>query len=144
MRFQKRRIIMKKSSDPHSLNKLIESGKFDWVSPDITDKRFPKPQRICTDFKVFNSRNNITSGEVVQNMHAFKCEPANSHELLLFDRWDEHNPIASLGSIMTPHNPTGVLFLNKKGSERNICFGFWNVIWGPNFYFLAISRNAKH
>lgn len=120
------------------LVELIRARRFDWVSPEITDKRFPTPNRRWNDYKEFHFGKNISSEEIVRQMHAEGYEPANSHELLSWDEWNEKGAIAALGSPTEINGHYYIPYFDKHGSKRYFLLDLWNLDWDAHFHFLAV------
>lgn len=123
------------------LTELIRARKFDWMSPEITDERFPIPDRLWNDYKKFYFGKNISSREAAERIRAEGYEPANSHELLLWNGWDGEETIISLGSsiIIDGNRPVLYLYRNWR-SKPCLRFTWSDGIWNSSSYFLAVRE----
>lgn len=125
------------------LSDLIKARKFDWVNPDITDKQFPTPDRPWNDYKLFPPfEESVSSEEAVKRMQAEGYEPANSHELLLWDGWNEQDTVVALGSVAEVGGRRGVLYLNRNGSKRDLRLSWWGYDWLARYRFLAVRKSS--
>ena len=122
------------------LIELIKARKFDRVSPDITDKRFPIPGRLWNDYKVFHFGEGVSSKEIVKRIQAGGYEPANSHELLLWEGWNGEDIVVALGSVAKIRGYRSVLYLDTKGLKWNLYFSWWGGIWDISCHFLAVRK----
>lgn len=123
------------------LTELIRTQELDQVSPEITDERFPTPDRLWNDYKKFRFEQHVLSEEAVKRMQAEGYEPANSHELLLWDEWNEEDSVVALGSFMEINGNRPVLYLYKDGWRRNLCFTWSDGVWNTSCHFLAVRRS---
>ncbi|MBI1755181.1 hypothetical protein HYR65_02770 [Candidatus Azambacteria bacterium] len=125
-----------------SLSELIKARNFDWVNPDITDNRFPAPDRLWNDYKEFPFEERVSSKEAVKRMRAEGYEPANSHELLLWDGWNGKDTVVALGSFAKVHGFRSVLYLLRYGSRRDLDLGWWDHDWHAHCRFLAVRKSS--
>lgn len=126
-----------------SLTELIKARHFDWVNPDVTDKRFPTPNRLWNDYEEFHFGENVSSEGVVKQIQAKGYEPANSHELLLWDRWNGKDAVVALGSVGRVGGNRFVLLLHASGSRWHL-FLRWLVGDLPASYcFLAVRKSGS-
>lgn len=135
---------MKYGNSTHgSLAELIEARKFNFMNPDITDKRFPTPDRLWNDYKGFCFGEKVSSEEAVKRMQAEGYESANSHELVLWDGWNGKDTVVALGSVTKVCGFRFVLGLNRDGSERDINLYCWGFGWNADYRFLAVRPSAS-
>ena len=125
-----------------SISQLIKSHKFDWVNSDITDERFPIPDCLWNDYKEFHFGEDVSSEEAVKRMQAEGYEPANSHELLLWDGWNEESTVVALGSVAKVNGNRNALYLDRGGSRRNLNLGWWDDGWSARCRFLAVRKSS--
>lgn len=126
------------------LSSLIKKRKFDWVNPDITDERFPIPDRLWNDYKLFHFGERVSSEEAVERMQKQGYEPANSHELLQWNDWNEEDfVVVALGSVAGVYGYRYVLCLHRCGLEYPLLLLYrWDDVWLDYYRFLAV-RNKK-
>ncbi|MEK7494218.1 MAG: hypothetical protein AAB630_03630 [Patescibacteria group bacterium] len=128
---------------PRSLSELIKARHFDGVNPDITDKRFPAPDRLWNNYKEFHFGEEILSEEVVKRMQAEGYEPANSRELLLWDEWNNESTVVALGSVAKVDGTRIALYLCRGVfKRRSLCLGWWDGGWPAGCRFLAVRKRA--
>ena len=125
-----------------TLSQLIEKNKYYWVNPNITDERFPTPTRMWNDYKEFHFREYISSEEAVKRMQAEGYEPANSHELLLWDGWNGENWVVALGSVAKVRGDRRVLCLGRDWSGRCLDLGWLDDGWNAHYRFLAVRKSS--
>lgn len=122
---------------------LIELMGLRHVSKYITDKSFPLPCRLWTTYKEFQFNKILTSEEVVERMRIMGYEPANSHELLLWDGCQSDGSVIALGSVVrTNGTHRVVLILFGFKPKRDLCL-LWNwpsYKWQPGCTFLGVKR----
>lgn len=135
---QNANIITVKSS--LSLSELIKARRFDSTDNCITDKRFPTPDRLWNDYKEFHFGENISSEKAVKQMRAEGYDPANSHELLLWNGWNGENFVIALGSVAQVSGSRRVLCLYRDGSGRSLGLRWWGGGWYAYDRFLAVRR----
>ncbi|MBI3685529.1 hypothetical protein HY250_03950 [Candidatus Azambacteria bacterium] len=124
------------------LSELIKARNFDWVNPDITDERFPIPDRLWNDYKEFPFGENVSSEEAVKRMQAEGYEAANSHEFLLWDGWDGKSLVVALGSIARVGGHRHVLDLRRSGSKRSLSLRWLGSVWRASYRFLAVRKSS--
>lgn len=120
------------------LTELIKAREFDLVSPGITDERFPAPNRLWNNYRWFHFGEGISSEEVVKRMQAEGYEPANSHELLSWDEWNEESIVIALGSSVRVNGNKPLLYLCRNGWARCLYLTGWYGIWNTHCHFLAV------
>ena len=122
-----------------SIEKLIGMRKLDWVGNGITDKRFPTPARIKTNCKAFNFGIENSSAEAIAQMRMEGYEQANSHELLLWDEWNEKTAVVALGSVA---NDNKVLCLDNCSGGLILC-SLTVIDWRMDlFYLLGVLKSS--
>ncbi|MEK7520272.1 MAG: hypothetical protein AAB581_03475 [Patescibacteria group bacterium] len=123
-----------------SLTPLIKVRAFDWVNPDVTNERFPIPDRLWNDYKEFHFGENVSSEEAVQRMQAEGYEPANSHELLLWEGWNGQNLVIALGSSAQIGGERHVLCLSRYSARRGLGLFWWGHGWFADSRFLGVRK----
>lgn len=127
------------------LRELIKVRVFSWVNHDITDERFPTPNRLWNSYKEFHFGENISSEEAIRRMQAEGYEPANSHELLCWDGWNGKDAVIALGSItkVTGNRHALVLFLSGGGSRggQYLSLAWWGSRWRVHYRFLGVRKD---
>lgn len=129
------RFIMSKPS----LSSLIKAKNFEVVNPDITDNRFPAPNRLWNDYEEFPREANLSW--VVRRMQADGYEPANSHEFLLWEGWAGKHVVA-LDSIAMVNGCPSVLELFNYNVLRSLSLISWNDILDTDCWFLGVRPSA--
>lgn len=131
---------MNKTKNKKSTVSLINSRKFDWVDPSITDESFPPEEARSDDYRTFHFDGLISSEAAVNDMKREGYSPANITELLLWEGWDGKDSIAALGSVGWVDGNRNVPCLRRVGSKRRL-FGFWfGRRWPPDYRFLAVRN----
>ena len=132
---------MKHEDSAHPpLAELIKEQGFRWVSPDITNKRFPAPDRLWDDYRRFRFGKKVSSEEAVKRMKEQGYEPANSHELVLWEGWNEKDAAVALGSVTKVGGYRSVLYLDRNGSKRDLYLSWWDDNWNASCHFLAVRN----
>lgn len=138
---ERRFIVNHENSTFIPLTDLIKARKFDRVSHDITDEQFPTPDRLWNDYKEFHFGEIISSDGAVEQIQQEGYEPANSHELLLWDGWNGKDVVIALGSVADIHGNRPVLYLYKNWHlRRNLYVGWWNGVWSTSCHFLGVRK----
>src|SRR3989338_2331431 len=127
-------------STPIPLSDLIKS-RFDWVNNAITNERFPAPDRLWNDYREFYF-GDISSKEAVKRMKVKGYEPANSHDLLVWNGWDGENFVVALGSVAEVRGNRCVLCLGRYGLERSLNLSQWVNGWSAICRFLAVRKSS--
>ena len=123
------------------LSELVVARKFDRVNTNITDKLFPIPDRLWNDYREFHFGENIPSREAVGRMQEQGYEPANSHELLLWEEWNGKDAVVALGSFVRVDGNRPVLYLYRNWLvERSLYLSWWDGIWNTSCHFLAVRN----
>ena len=133
---------MKHEDSAHPpLAELIKEQGFRWVSPDITNKRFPAPDRLWDDYRRFRFGKKVSSEEAIKRMKEQGYEPANSHELLLWEEWNGKDAVVALGSFVRVDGNRPVLYLYRNWLvERSLYLSWWDGIWNTSCHFLAVRN----
>lgn len=121
------------------LQELIEDKKLDWVNSDITEANFP-PQETGTDFKLYHFNLKMESEEVVAEMAKDGYQPANIHELLLWQEWNDKDWVVALGSVAGVIGFRYVAYLYGCGSGRDLGLRGWGGRWDADYRFLAVKQ----
>lgn len=120
---------------------LIEARKFDHVNPVITTARFPIPERLHSDYKLFPVRKDIYSQGAIEKMDAKGYMPANAHELLLWHEWNGKDAVVALGSVMGVNGDRRVLIFAEISSKRCLELELWSRKWKTGYYhFLGVRK----
>lgn len=120
---------------------LIRAQKFDQVNPEITNELFPIPDRVWNNYVEFHFGEFISSEEAVERIRAEGYEPANSHELLLWNRWNGENPVIALGSLTKIDGRKKVLSLHSFWSRRCLDLILRDNIWiAYRCHFLGVRK----
>lgn len=122
------------------LKMLIDVLQFRWVSLDITNNRFPSSSRLWNDYKVFRFRKDISSSKAVKQMQSEGYEPANSHELVLWEGHNDKDAVVALGSVTHIGGHRSVLYLDKDGVTKDLYLIWWDNRWNPFNRFLAVRK----
>ncbi len=122
------------------LMRLVNLLEFRWVSPEITNKRFPGSNRIWKDYKVFRFKNNVSSSEIVKKMRSKGYEPANSHELVLWEGHNDNGSVVAFGSPIHIGGYRSALYLDKNGETRDLYLIWWDNPWNEFNRFLAVRE----
>ena len=125
-----------------TLKSLLDSHKFDWVNNDITDKLFPPPQSLRTDFKLYHFNRYISSEDAVAEMAKDGYAPANVYELLSWKNWNDKDCVVALGSVGEVGGGRIVPCLGEGGLRRYLVLYRWSVVWHSRDRFLAV-RNLQ-
>ena len=124
-----------------SLAALIKTRKFDWVDPSITSEHFSIPDRLYTNYILFHFGKYTSSKEAVKRMQVAGYEPANFHELLLWEEWNGKDVVVALGFILEVHNSSHTPFLQGDGSKRYLYLDRLDHDWSANCCFLAVLKS---
>jgi hypothetical protein len=131
-----------------SLDKLLAAGKYDWISPDVTDEHFPLKQKGTVQVSVLPVV--LGCGHYVDNTDALVqlatrgLRPATIDHLLTFGATfpDEQRkyPIVALGSVSRIHDHSCIPFLAAAGTSRFIGVLAWDDEWSNAMRFLALKE----
>jgi hypothetical protein len=124
---------------------LLKSGKYDWISPDITGRRFRMERPPSEKLKfapVELGRGGFVCNTVAKaHLKEQGLRPATIEELLLFGAQypDEQRkyPISELGSVAYIHGLPCIAFLGANGSQRFVGVLAWDDEWSNAMRFLA-------
>lgn len=128
-----------------NLKSLIETKKFDYVNPNITEEKFPLPARLPTEkteYKLFKLDKEMTSKEVVKEIQEKGYTPANIYELLSWRDWNEEDLVIALGSVAEVDGDRSVTYLGGSDTGRGLHLYWWDDRWFRNYRFLA-ARNSS-
>jgi hypothetical protein len=133
-----------------SLQDMIAAGRYDWVSGDITPKRFPTTGTgvVELETKVFHFNRAISSEDAVAAIKADDTqnpwEPATIEALLAYGAKnpDEQRqyPIIALGSVARVGGNRGVPYLRRNGAGRDLRLNPWVGDWYDIYRFLAVRK----
>jgi len=130
-----------------SLAEMIQSGKYEWVKPDITDKHFPiqGQGQVELDIELVHYGKFMQSDEIIQDLDNRGLRPATLPELLAFGvKYPEKQrefPIVALGSLWRAWDGFHyVAYLYDSGSGRGLDRGIWAAGWGSGYRFAALRK----
>jgi hypothetical protein len=139
--------VMGNMTPGEKLQAMIAAGKYDWVNPDITAKRFPVEGTGKKAFhtKLFHFGRYISSEDAVEAMKVEKLTPATHvHGLAFgaaFPEEQRNHPIACLGSSAQVYGGgRRVVCLGRNGDERYL--NLWIGDWQGSWRFLAVREIA--
>lgn len=124
------------------LAELIGARHFDRINPDITNERFPIPNRMWNNYKEIFFEEDIPSKEAVERIQAEGYEPANSHELLLWKGWNGKDAVVALGSVAKVGNNRFVLLLHGSGIRRHLFVRRLVGDLSAGYSFLAVCQQS--
>lgn len=125
-----------------TLQQLIEAGRFNYVSSDITLDNFPPEPVSSSPTKLFHFGENISSDKATIRIEKEGYRPANAYELLAFAEkdWNEEFVVA-LGSVAEISRVRRVLYLARDGARRDLRLAWRGVGWGEVCRFLAVKKD---
>lgn len=121
---------------------LINLLGFRQVSHDITNHRFPESNRLWSNYKVFRFKKNISPNKVVKEMRSQGFEPANSHELVLWEGHNNEEKVVALGSIVSIEGYSSALFLDKNGTIKDLYLIGLDFPCGHNRFLAVCEMSA--
>lgn len=125
-----------------TLKQLIEEKKFDYVSSDITEEKFPivdVPKD--TEYTLFQF-GRISSKDAIKKMEKEGWRAANISELLSWKDWNNKDCVVALGSVAEVGGGRGVPCLDGDGSERSLILHWFDGGWDSVYRFLAMHTSS--
>ncbi len=125
----------KEKSTPVLISQLIELRELSCTNLGDMDSLFPSPNRIWNKYKLFDIGDFISSENAVLYIQTKGYEPANSHELLLWNEWNGEDSVVAVGNRLS-------IVLCLDNNKRLICCYRDVFNWDPFVYrFLAVSNS---
>jgi hypothetical protein len=128
------------------LQRLIDSGKYDWIHHRITDKTFPIPENPVFGHypKVYHFNRDISSEDVIKEMDKEGYRPAMTWDLLDYGaknpKEQRNYPIVGLGSVAESEDGRALLCLSRCLAGRSLDV-FWSAgNWTARYRFLAVRK----
>ena len=131
------------------LQRLIATGKYDWINPGITQKNFPVPENFVLgeDPKVFHFNRGISSEDVIKEMDKEGYSLAMIWDLLDYGAKNPEEqrkyPIVGLGSVGEVDGDRDVPFLGRHDSERGLDLTWWDFDWLARCRFLGVRNYVR-
>lgn len=122
---------------------LISLRGLHHVNPYVCNELYPIPKRINNSYVLFSFSIPLSSVEVVQKIEEKNCLPANSHELLWWYGWNEHDSVAAMGSEVKIHGSREVLLLHGSGNGWRLILRCIERQWDAGTHFLAVQKENK-
>jgi len=140
------REVLAEPVETPSLRSLISACNLDWVNSNVTAENFPIPAgfQFATETKLFHFERTVSSEEVITEMKLKGWNPATIFDLLEFGaknpELQRQIPIIALGSVCEIDSVRHVVYLRKRGAEREIRLHWFVRPWGGRFLFLAVRN----
>jgi len=130
------------------IRKLLAAGKYDWVSPDLTDEHFPPKQhgttKVHLELLTFGLDRVVSNSDAQIELRRRRITPASIEHLLALGEThpgeQRKYPIVALGSIATIHDYRCVPFLAMDGSSRFARILALEDEWSSPMHFLVIHE----
>jgi hypothetical protein len=129
-----------------SLPDMIAAGKYDWVNPDITARKFPIKGTGNKKFRtrLFDFGRNTSSEAAVAAMKKEKFTPGGHvHGLAYgatFPEVQRKYPILCLGSSAQVSGYRYVVCLFRRGAKRHLDLRSWGGGWRGGWRFLGVQE----
>ena len=131
-----------------SLKAMIESGHYDWVNGDVTEKHFPLPRQSGTeelDVELVHFNRPISSDDALHELDRMGFRAATLPELLAFgSKYPEEQrkyPIVALGSVWRDDfGDRRVADLYGLASGRSLHLYWCEDDWNSDCRFLAVRK----
>lgn len=129
----------------HSLNNLIKKAKFDWVNPNITDKKFSDDEVFSKNVEIFHFNKELTSEQVIEKFKEKGYRPANIRELVWYasNGWNRKFLVIALGSVWRGLHDRLVPCLWIGGGERHLSLDWYDFGWGADYRFAGVKEVAS-
>jgi len=129
---------------------MIEAGKYDWTSSDITEKHFLLPtelngENVSVSTKLFHFNHVISSKNAITEMYKAGYRPAALAELLALGEahpeLQKEFPIVALGSIWCGRGGNhDVPVLNFDEDGRELVLNWFVNDWFCSCRFLGVRK----
>lgn len=132
-----------------SVKNRVESGKYDYVNPDITEEHFPVSKdevgKKELQFTLYHFGKNVESDYAISEMEKDGNRPATLRELLAFgeanSELQRQFPIIELGSVwLFRHGRRHVAYLGGHSGKRFLNLFWYDNSWSDNCRFLGVGK----
>lgn len=123
-----------------TLQKLTKD--FDYVDSRI-ENNFPLEPVRGEEYRLFHFDKYISLEDAVNEINKEGYTPANIHELLVCEDWNEKYWVVALGSAYEVRGGRRVPYLSRGGSERDLRLGWWGSDWGARCRFLGVRNSLS-
>jgi hypothetical protein len=135
-----------------TLQEMVKAGEYYWVNDDITEKNFPRSEKVGEEqvvIKLMEFYPSMTSDEVINRMKPYKMDayvlrPATIEECLAF--WKQYpeikrkHPIVALGSVTAVGDDRRVLYIGGDCDKYSLNLHRWDDGWYGDFRFAVVCQ----
>lgn len=126
---------------------MIAAGKYDWVSPDITQEHFPTTDKGTIELRaeLIHLGKTMSTDAVLKKLDQRGCRPATLRELLAFGSKHPEKqrefPIFAFGSVWTRSGGDRyVPYLYGHEAERRLLLYWYSPDWFDDCLSLAVRK----